>query len=409
MRNLFLIVLISFFNVCASSQDTNDKKDYDVNGYLSGIPSIFWNDDTTMWQALLHNRLNFEYTPTGKLSFSLQVRNQLFAGNLTNIENYNNGFEKGNHFLPLTYYHNFNNDYLLSSSIDRFWLQYTANKLEIKAGRQRINWGQTFVWSTNDVFNTYNFFEFDYPERPGVDAIRVQYYTSNTSSLDVASKIDSSGNISAGVLYRFNMWEYDFQVMSAFLQEPILQLKFDSTLNFVEKTDRDIALGIGFSGSVKQFSLRGEASYFNSLNTDIAANNQFLLSLSTDRTFNNDLTLMFEFFYADKTNVTSAMNILGFSTGSQNVKSQTFTHYNLFGQVSYPINPIINANISGMYMFDDTYKAIYAGPGVDISLSDNITLSALMQVFYYKMENAFINSEKWENLNFGYLRVKWNF
>jgi len=407
MKKHFLIILISFLNICASSQDTNDKKDYDVNGYLSGIPSIFWNDDTTMWQALLHNRLNFEWTPSGKLSFSLQVRNQLFGGNLNNIEDYNTGFEKGNHFLPLTYYYNFNNDYLLSSSIDRFWLQYTANKLEIKAGRQRINWGQTFVWSTNDVFNTYNFFEFDYPERPGVDAIKVQYYTSNTSSLDVASKIDSSGNISAGALYRFNLWKYDFQVMSALLQEPILKPKFDSTLKFVEKTDSDIALGIGFSGSVKQFSLRGEASYFYSLNTDIAANNQFLLSLSTDRTFNNGLTLMFEFFYADKTSFTSVLNI--FSTDNQNIKTQTFTHNNFFGQVSYPINPIINANVSGMYMFDDTYKAIYAGPGIDISLSNNITLSALMQVFYYTMENAFINSEKWKNLNFGYLRVKWNF
>ena len=53
------------------------------------------------------------------------------------------------------------------------------------AGRQRINWGQTFVWNVNDVFNAYSYFDFDYKERPGrmlfvFNSIRIILLPSNS-------------------------------------------------------------------------------------------------------------------------------------------------------------------------------------------------------------------------------------
>lgn len=212
MKKFLTILTFSFFIINVKAQNESKINIYDFNGYLSVIPSSFWNRDTIMWQMLLNNRLNFDWTPSKNISTSLQLRNQLFSGTFLNIKSQESGFKSENYYLPLTYIQNFNNNYLLSLSLDRCWVQYTSDKLEIKVGRQRINWGQTFVWSTNDIFNTFNFFESDYPERPGVDAIRLQYYTSNISSLDVATKIDSSGNLSFAGLYRFNILGYDFWI-----------------------------------------------------------------------------------------------------------------------------------------------------------------------------------------------------
>jgi len=56
--------------------------------------------------------------------------------------------------------------YFLNITADRFWLDYHQQGLDLRLGRQRINWGQTFVWNANDVFNSYSFFDFDYEERP---------------------------------------------------------------------------------------------------------------------------------------------------------------------------------------------------------------------------------------------------
>ena len=78
--------------------------------------------------------------------------------------------------------------WFLHSAIDRAWVDYTLGKLQVRAGRQRINWGVNLVWNPNDIFNTFSYFDFDYEERPGTDAVRVQYYTGTTSSAELVYK-----------------------------------------------------------------------------------------------------------------------------------------------------------------------------------------------------------------------------
>jgi hypothetical protein len=97
------------------------------------------------------------------------------------------------------------------------------------------------------------------------------------------------------------------------------------------------------------------------------------------------------------------------NSGSRNVKSQAFTKYNFFGQLSYPLNPIINASLSGIYFYDKDISAFYAGPGVDISASNNITVSAFFQFFYFIYRNPLTLENEWKNANFAFLRAKWNF
>lgn len=408
MKSLLKIVILIIISSPVFSQDSDTISKISLNGYLSEIPSIYWNKDENKWQNLLHNRLNFDWYPTGNINCSVQLRNQFFTGNFINYENQKTGFISENYFLPLTYQKDFENSLFISLSVDRFWIKYTLHKLEVTAGRQRINWGQTFVWSTNDIFNTTNFFEFDYPERPGVDAIRVQYYTSNVSSLDFTSKIDSAGNISGAGLFRFNKWSTDFQFMCGFLQESAQKYNFDSTFKIIEFTTQDLVWGTGFAGSIKDVNLRGEASYFYSLDHK-SSPNQFLLSFSSDYTFKNQLNLMVGFFYADKILTQTGMNFTDINTGNRDIKSQTFTHYNFFGQLTYPINPIINTSLSGVLFYDNNIVAYYIGPGFDLSLTNNITLSTLLQVFYFRYENPIAGNFENKHINYAFLRAKWNF
>ncbi|MEZ4983057.1 MAG: hypothetical protein R2769_16025 [Saprospiraceae bacterium] len=60
--------------------------------------------------------------------------------------------------------------------LDRLFVQYTYKQFEARLGRQRINWGISTIWNPNDIFNAYNFSDFDYEERPGSDAMLLKYY-----------------------------------------------------------------------------------------------------------------------------------------------------------------------------------------------------------------------------------------
>jgi hypothetical protein len=412
-----IAILLLFTGLTSMAQEAEKMNKYSLGGYISGMPSIMWMKytdfftgetiDSSAWQVLLHNRLNFSFYPTENITIGLQIRNQLIGGEFVRAAQFENGFTKENYFLPLTFYQTLGDQYLLSISIDRLFLKYTYNNLEITAGRQRINWGQTFVWNPNDIFNSYNFFDFDYPERPGADALRIQYYTSYSSSIDLAAKVDSAGKITGGGLFRFTKWNTEFQLLAGYFSHSN-KLVISDTLRAMEWEDQDIVGGLGFSGAIQNLSIRSELSYFYSLREDENVDNQFLASITFDYTFSNQTALLFEFFYNSNVQLTGT-SFLSFYAGTQNVKTLTFTKYNFFGQVTYPVIPILNATLASMYFTDDNLAGYFLGPNMDLSLGDNLTLSAYFQFFSYKIKSSFTHNDKWSNSNFAFLRLKWNF
>ena len=79
--------------------------------------------------------------------------------------------------------------------------------------RQRVNWSQTLIFNPNDIFNGYSFFDFDYPEKAGSDAVRLYYYPSVVSVIEVAAKLNRFGQLSAAALHRFNVSGWGVQVL----------------------------------------------------------------------------------------------------------------------------------------------------------------------------------------------------
>lgn len=422
----FLIYLLSFNFIFG--QDEDKLRNLSLNGYVSNMQSVMYENLNDLWltENLLHNRLNFHWYISDNLTFSLQFRNRFIYGDmirldqlLKEVDDQMDGDSVSDFFSAFginpdnlssgtagygNYVDNINGDngtvdlsfniaegktYLINFFLDRLWLQYTSGNLEIKAGRQRINWGQTFVWNPNDIFNTYSFYDFDYPERPGSDAIRIQYYPGSVSTVEAAVKIDSASNITAAGLFRFNKWSFDIQFLGGILNS------------------EDVVLGTGWSGDIKGVSFRGELSYFHPMKYYEDTTGLFFASVSSEYIFSNSFTIQFEALYRQSAKTNDVSNFTEFYSGPLSVKKLSFTEYNLFTQATYPVTPLLNATLGGMIFMGDI-DGYYIGPSLSYSLMDNLDFSIYMQIFSGKFPDDQGVKQK-QNFNLGFLRFKMSF
>ncbi len=390
------------------SQEEGSSK-FSFSGYLSAMPQMAWTTTTfdtlsnteRSNQYLLHNRLNINWYPSSKISGTIQFRNQLMYGDFTKDAGYKTGFETENYFLPLTYQLTYGDAGLLSLSADRVWMQYTLNNLEVKVGRQRINWGQTFVWNPNDIFNAYNFFDFDYVERPGADAVRAIYYPNYTSTIEIAAKLDSAANLTAAGLYRFNMKGIDIQFIGGYYSQPT------TVISSSKKNDADWVSGMGITGDFKGISLRTEATYMIPTKESVNQKNLFLWSFGLDYSFSSDLYINGEFFYSSFVALSIGNSIFDLFGGPLTVKNLAYAKYNGFLSASYPITPILKATLSGMIYKDDVISGHFIGPSIDYSIKDNLDLSLYFQLFNFKTK--MLGPEFKSLTSFAFIRLKRSF
>jgi hypothetical protein len=403
MKNTFICwfyLLIAFPSLLFSQEESSK---FDINGYLTLMPQYIWSDSLNFKQVLLNNRVNLTWYPSENFTITAQFRNQLLYGDLVKMGNYKDGFVTENYFLPFTFQQTFNTKGLLYVSTDRLFVDYTKNNLEVILGRQRINWGQTFVWNPNDIFNTYNFFDFDYAERPGADAIRIQYYTGTSSQIDIAAKIDSGNNVTAAALYRTNKWNIDFQFIGGYYSQP------GSSYYSAEKTESDWVCGLALTSDFKGISLRSEASYLYPTKNSPVQDDLFLISTGLDYTISNDITVNAEFLYSSKVNLSLATGMMGLYSGPMTLKTMAYTKYSYFAQAAYPITPLLNASISGMVFTDETLDGFYLGPSLSYSLGNNLELSGFFQYFWFNTAVPLQSDKITISMNMAFLRFKWNF
>ena len=391
---LFLLLIISLGGygqnhpASGDSLISNSPK-ASLKGYLSDLFSPQYNNLEYRWKAVnyLHQRLNFGWTPSSKISFSAQLRTRLIfnqPGNDTSFVNIQDGFVWQN------------NKSYFNTTLDRLNLKYTRDKLEVTIGRQRINWGQSFVWNPNDLFNSYSFFDFDYIERPGSDAIRLQYYNTFTSSTELAAKIDRFNKLTVAGLYRFNRSGIDFQILGGLLRS------------------EETVVGAGWTGSIKSISLFGEGSFFKPVKNFASTSGMAMIDIGCSKIFANNLSLQLEGLYVSKKPDMNSLISLFQST--LDVRRIAFAQVNLFGSVSYPLTPLINGSLAMMW-FPGTggVSGIYTGPSLDISMGNNLNLSVIAQYFEGKfpdtiqVSDAVMEQLKKQTLMFSFVRLKWNF
>lgn len=389
VRRLLLLLLLSALGI--GSIHGQDK--ITLDGYLSDMFTTYHISDQWLWENSLHNRLNLKVYPSNWLSGTIQARSRVIAGNtIRKFPGYAEGLDGDQGWLDMSFVADGDMGdsagFVLTSIVDRLWLQFTFGNLEIKAGRQRINWGQTFVWNPNDIFNSYSYFEVDYPERPGSDALRLQYYTGNASAIELAAKIDSADRITAAGYFRFNTLGFDIQLLGGIYQE------------------EDLILGTGWSGNLGPTAFRGEISYFRDLDNFKDTTSYFMTSFGFDYTFSNSLWLQVEGLYSSFAKNLDVSSFLQFYSGNLDVKNLGFTEWSFFSSLSYPLTPLITGGFAAIYY--PAWKGIYLGPSLSLSLNSNFELSLILQHFTAEFDNPF-GASKRENNTFGFLRFKWSF
>ncbi|MGC1390735.1 MAG: hypothetical protein WA816_06835 [Bacteroidales bacterium] len=384
LRLVFILLIL--FPVSMAGQDTIPAR-WSLNGYITNMQSFMFQRLIDNWTIdnLIHNRLNFRWdSKTDNFKAVLEMRNRLIIGeSVSTIPGYAKMIDTDNGFFKLSDNLSKGNSYLLNSKIDRVYIDYTKNKFQLTIGRQRINWGQCFTWNPNDLFNAYSFFDFDYVEKPGSDAIRLQYYTSNTSAFEFAVKADNNKKVTSAFLYHFNKWNYDIQFLGGILNE------------------QDFVIGTGWSGNIKGASFRGEISYFQPKHNFADTTGILVVSLGTDYTFKNSFTLQFEVLY-NQNRSSGVTNFVDFYNESLSAKNLSFTKVTFMLQGSYPITPLLNVSLAGMYF--PKLNGLFLGPSFTYSLTNNIDFSIISQSFAGQLVKG-----QTEHFNFGFLRLKWNF
>jgi hypothetical protein len=384
MANKTVIILFIFLVVSLTARSQDKEKAVILKGYLTSLQSVMFDSLSGPFQNenLLHNRLNFKGFLSNNITFSAEIRNRLFTGDLVRLGKYYTGLIGADDGLvDMSWNVIEKQSFLFNTTVDRLWIDFHSGNFQVTAGRQRINWGQAFVWNPNDIFNTYSFFDFDYSERPGSDAVRIQYFPSSSSAAELAVKMDSKNDVTAAGLYRFNMWDYDIQFLTGIVN------------------GEDIVIGTGWSGAIGSISFRGEASWFDHYEDFPGDENTILITTGFDKIFSDNSIAQIQFMYCNNPLLLTDFN--SFYSGNLSSKDLAFSRFSAFGQYTWAATPLLYTGISAMWFPD--LKGYFAGPSVDYSLAQNLDFSLIWQHF-----NCIMAGSR-TNINMGFLRLKVSF
>jgi len=391
MKKLVLIFIVTFWVADSLvAQDDNFR----LSGYLQAmsvyidadLPAPFETD--SFWEHRFQKRLNLEYNFTSAFSFNWEMRTRFFAGDLVDELNrlpgngYTDLIDVDNGFVNLSWVVADHDRWLLHYIPDRLNLDWYNDEWRITAGRQRINWGINTVTNPNDLFNIYSFYEFDYPERPGTDAIRIQHFIDWASRLEIAwSPAKEARNSVAAAMYVFNTRGYDVQLITGYYRDRL-------------------GTGGGWAGSIRQSGFKGEVMLFTDIgeNSDGERATNIVAAISADHMFDNSLFLIVEGLY-NKDGGVGQFVLLGEQLSADN---PSFSRYQFTATANYPFSPVWNGSLAAIWYPDE--EALFMSPSVSWSLGQNTDFNILSQIFIGGESSAFANAG-----SVAAASLKWNF
>ena len=386
MRRCFILLIFG------ASFLAQGQEQWMMKGYVKGLSAMqtLGDEGEIALENTLHNRFDVNWYMSDKFTFTVGMRNRIIVGNnVTLIPGYADYIARDNGYIDLSWLWAETDSWIGVTQLDRLMLDFTAGNLQITLGRQRINWGQTFVWNPNDLFNTYSYFDFDYEERPGSDALRIQYYLGMSSKLELSTSLNSDKKLTSVGLYRFNTGGYDLQFLGGIY------------------TETDYVLGGGWSGSIKGGGFSGEITYFHPMDREEDPDSEVTATIHYDYTFRSSLNFQFEALYNGfgQDDLASGIGELVFQDLSP--KNLFPTQLAFFGSGAYDVTPLFRVMLAGIYGPEGNFY--YVGPTLIYSLSNTMELTGVGQ--YYSSDEVF--DEDGEPLiTTGaalFVRFKWSF
>ncbi|RRD02716.1 hypothetical protein [Prevotella sp. OH937_COT-195] len=382
MRKIIMACL--FFLLCCIKGKTQG---FNISGYVDNYTMIVETDpkitDRTLWQNITRNKLNAEWRFNEHLQIEVGMRNHLICGNDDVTKVFKQVLRKNENLLNLSWQAIDKKGVMANLALERCVLQWSANQWEVKVGRQRINWGQTFVWNPNDVFRTSPFVTLYYPEYSGCDAIRTTYYHNETARSELAASVDCKGKPTVAFLHNNHLGETDFQVMGGVYK------------------GNSMVLGGGLSTSLKNSNIRMESSYFHNFKAKGRKTDIVQIVLGADRIFPNSLTLQGEVLYTNNVVKINTEDIWERSFLKYSARQLTISHWSFAGSIYYPFTAQCSIKAITGYWLD--HRAIYADLELKYQITQNLQVSAIAHTADYNDDPLRVDARM------GTLRLKWNF
>ena len=368
-----MIILIDLASINAQDQVESKWKDkISFSGYLRYMnSSSVINSDSTIKDNLIHNRLRIKLDLNSRFNAVVEMRNRAFFGQATKINpNLGNILNNDLGELDLSFVPYDQKELVIHSIFDRAYIKYSSDKWELRIGRQRINWGVNLAWNPNDLFNAYSLIDFDYQERLGVDALRLQYYIGEMSTIELSAQpgmsIDES--IFAG-LWKFNLNGSDFQFLFG---------------NYYE----DVAIGFGLATNIKNAGVTIESTYFNPKNnskTSEGLSTSFSVDYSTKSGIYFNSSFLFNSLGSTKKSTDD--NLFGSFLTDISAKRLMPSKLTYFTQVSGNFTPAINGSMTIFHMKGEEMLLIM--PSITYELKENLDTMLLAQLIYNQIESNF--------------------
>lgn len=395
-RKLILCLIVWLIPIQVHAQ----MRSYELNGYAKYLFSSTKMPylQNRLDDHLVHARLNSRWYPNNLLIAAMEIRLRGFSGE--SLE-----FVPGFKSQITNEYDRPKLDAVLwgqkktfgYGQIDRLYLDYTIKKLQITLGRQRIAWGTSLVWNVIDLFNPMSILDFDYEERPGSDALRLQYYTGAISKIELAIKPGKNKyKTTAAGLWSINKFGYDFYAIAAL------------------KNNRKM-FGGAWAGNIQGAGFRGEFLVSDppskSLSTKYPASIFFgksffetnkpvmSLVLSADYTFPSSLYLHTETIF----NSNGKRKDAGlFLLDALEAGMLSPARWSIFQEIAYDIHPLIRGTIFSIFNPDD--KSSVVMPSITWSVVTNLDL---LVIGYYTFGDPLTEWGNWGNACF--VRSKYSF
>ncbi|MBL6448087.1 hypothetical protein JMN32_17345 [Fulvivirga sp. 29W222] len=375
-------VLLALTYTTIYAQDTTEHR-LQYSGYVKDLQSLNYTENFAYLTTgnLIHNRINLKWQPAEHITAVMEFRNRLFWGEEVALTpGFSSQLRNANEAADLSFNWIDKEQMVLNTSIDRLYVVYDKVNWNARIGRQRINWGIGTTWNPNDLFNTFNFLDFDYEERPGADAVRLQYFTGLMDNIELAiSAGDESYEMIAAMKYFANIANYDFQIIAGwFQQQP--------------------TLGVGWSGIIKESGFRGEAQYYFPKNKKEELIN---ISAELDHVFEKGWYVSIGGFLNSK-GIESTIELPVIATLQFSPKNLMPTKWNTNITFSKEITPLFTGNATVIYSPGSHLVMIL--PTLSYNLAENLDFNLVWQSFFSEQKAGFDDLA-----HRVFIRMRWSF
>ncbi len=285
MKRLALSFLLIPLFFTLAAQDSSRALQFKFSGYVSNNYGGF-KDSRNYYN--LDNRLNFSLG-NKYVNLNLTVRNMFFIQNSYYLRSWY--FMMDNTipaYIDLSYHYvNDKRTFLFYSLIDQMNIHCSYSGFDLTIGRQTFDWSMNNIFTPNDLFTTYSFFDYDEPQKLSFDAIDMKYNFKNNTILEFAVSRQQKFH---------SKWIY-------FVKEPVTTLAFrlntkikNFKLQLISGIYQSIryAAGMGWSGTFGNFSWTGEITSLWYKNSIKFSN---LIASTGIKYSSNKFTFLTEFLY----------------------------------------------------------------------------------------------------------------